>query len=511
MQVFKNDDNVLQGIYFQTETWKQMFSKFPELLMIDATYKLNNLRMPLFILMVVDSNGESEVVALWLVASENKPLINSLTETFVHYNDTTNTKCIMADKDMTEREILAEKIPTAQLLVCLFHVLRTFRREITCEKMNITSAQRMSVLEILSKLVYAQDEENYHIYYQQLKDTKIKSVIEYYDQNWHGIRSQWVEGLKHDCCHYLNSTNNRLESLNQKIKSVVSRYSNILIFFQQLMKCLHSLSIERDHRAAIVFQKTPVNVCVPLLEYQNYLMPYAFSHVLKQYRLAEHMKVNLDVDSTTATFYTKERAIHTLQDNCGCGYFKAMSLPCRHIFALRQCLQVDLFDNQLCALRWTRDYFQQSHRVFCPYPVHVSDVTVNTISSTRVLSQQEKYHKVYSIAQKLADIASDISTREFGYAVECLQQIATAWEQGKRVFVEVINDDGIDEGEIFKEGSDSNDLANNNINDAIDHVGNDNFDESKVFKDSLVENDIGIVDAKVFCKRHLDDDERFSP
>ena len=43
MQVFKNDDNVLQGIYFQTETWKQMFSKFPELLMIDATYKLNNL------------------------------------------------------------------------------------------------------------------------------------------------------------------------------------------------------------------------------------------------------------------------------------------------------------------------------------------------------------------------------------------------------------------------------------------------------------------------------------
>ena len=166
---------------------------------------------------------------------------------------------------------------------------------------------------------------------------------------------------------------------------------------------------------------------------------------------------------------------------------------------------LDLFDNQLCALRWTRDYFQQSHRVFCPYPVHVSDVTVNTISSTRVLSQQEKYHKVYSIAQKLADIASDISTREFGYAVECLQQIATAWEQGKHVFVEVINDDGIDEGEIFKEGSDSNDLANNNINDAIDHVGNDNFDESKVFKDSLVENDIGIVDD--IADDYVEDDD----
>ena len=101
MQVFKDDDNVLQGIYFQTET----FSKFQELLMIDAIYKLNNLRMSLFILMVVDSNGESEVIALWLVTSENKSMISHLTETFMCYNDTSNTKCIMTDKDLTEREI----------------------------------------------------------------------------------------------------------------------------------------------------------------------------------------------------------------------------------------------------------------------------------------------------------------------------------------------------------------------------------------------------------------------
>lgn len=63
--------------------------------MIDATYKLNNLRMPLFILMVVDSNSESEVIALWLVATESKSMINQLAETFVSYNDTSNTKCII--------------------------------------------------------------------------------------------------------------------------------------------------------------------------------------------------------------------------------------------------------------------------------------------------------------------------------------------------------------------------------------------------------------------------------
>ena len=112
-------------------------------------------------------------------------------------------------------------------------MLHTFRHEITCEKMGITTAQRMSVLEILSKLVYSQDEENYLVYYQQLKETKIKSVIEYDNQHWHDIRSQWVEGLNHECCPYLNSTNNRLESLNQKIKSVVSKYSCVLTFLNK--------------------------------------------------------------------------------------------------------------------------------------------------------------------------------------------------------------------------------------------------------------------------------------
>ena len=62
-------------------------------------------------------------------------------DVFKKHNDTGNTKCIMADKDKVERDVLTEKIPNANLLICLFHTLRIFRREITTEKMNITIAQ----------------------------------------------------------------------------------------------------------------------------------------------------------------------------------------------------------------------------------------------------------------------------------------------------------------------------------------------------------------------------------
>ena len=70
---------------------QEMFSNFPELLLIDATYKLNDLRMPLYIMMVVDGNGESEIVALWIVASEDRISIKNMVRIFKRHNSTDRT------------------------------------------------------------------------------------------------------------------------------------------------------------------------------------------------------------------------------------------------------------------------------------------------------------------------------------------------------------------------------------------------------------------------------------
>ena len=73
--------------------------------------------MPLYIIMVVDGNGASEVVALWLVANEDQNTICHLMDIFMKHNDTTQIRYIMADKDMAEKNVLAEKIPNAVLLI----------------------------------------------------------------------------------------------------------------------------------------------------------------------------------------------------------------------------------------------------------------------------------------------------------------------------------------------------------------------------------------------------------
>lgn len=68
---FTDKDDMLKAIYFQTSEMRTTFASYPELLLIDATYKLNDLNMPLYVLMIVDGNGESEIVCLWLTQFED--------------------------------------------------------------------------------------------------------------------------------------------------------------------------------------------------------------------------------------------------------------------------------------------------------------------------------------------------------------------------------------------------------------------------------------------------------
>ena len=128
----------------------------------------------IYVLMVADGNGESEVIALWLVSLKDEFTINFLMDVFKKYNDRNKMRCVMADKDMTEINIITEKLPNAYFLICQFHTLRSFRHEITTEKMGITAAQRVTVLDLISKLAYAQSEESYQIIYKKLKETKLK-------------------------------------------------------------------------------------------------------------------------------------------------------------------------------------------------------------------------------------------------------------------------------------------------------------------------------------------------
>ena len=126
-------------------------------------------------------------------------------------------------KDFNERSVFQKEFPDAVLHLCLFHTLRSFRREVTCVKLGIRPGERDHALELFTKLVYSKSENEYDENYQELLQSGLSTVISYYN-NWHPIRLEWVECFKGVNFSLGETTNNRLENINGKIKSVCNRY-----------------------------------------------------------------------------------------------------------------------------------------------------------------------------------------------------------------------------------------------------------------------------------------------
>ena len=136
---------------------------------------------------------------------------------------------IITDKDLNERDVLSEAFPNATLPLCPFRVLHTFGREITVEAMLIRSAERSVALDILQKITYSSSAQAYEANRKLLNDTGFTKVSEYFEANWYPIRHEWVACFTNSF-NFNTQTNNRLDSINQKIKSVCSAFSDLDTF-----------------------------------------------------------------------------------------------------------------------------------------------------------------------------------------------------------------------------------------------------------------------------------------
>ena len=252
------EDSTVCGIFMQDPQMVSAFDRFPEVILMDATHKTNQQDMPLYTLLCIDGNGESQVAAAFLVQKEDEGTIRKMRQIFKERNPKyLETVVVMTDKDMTERSVIKSEMPHISLQICLFHVLRTFGREITRDKMGISSGEKSTVLAHIQELTYSHDEEDYTRRYDQLCLAMSTRIRRYFDDNWHHIRDEWVEGLKSRQMNLGVRTNNRVESFfSHLMKSLVQR-GRLQDLIERYMLCLSTLRSERSHRLLQALSKVP--------------------------------------------------------------------------------------------------------------------------------------------------------------------------------------------------------------------------------------------------------------
>ena len=145
--LLNEETDELEGVFYPRREWQRLFQLFPEVVFVDATHKLNCVGMPLYIMMGLDGNGDTFLVFLGFVKNETLPVMRKMLKKFFD-NNPVSPKAFMADKDWIERTVIAEFFPNSHILVCLFHTLRTFKREVKSKAMNCTEGEKVSYIEI---------------------------------------------------------------------------------------------------------------------------------------------------------------------------------------------------------------------------------------------------------------------------------------------------------------------------------------------------------------------------
>ena len=112
VDVLVAEDNSFKGIFYQDLYMQSVFDAYPEMLLVGATFTLTGLQITAYLMLVIDGNGQSEVVSLMLLADDSRSTVSAGVEAFQHHNPAwLKTQTVMTDNDFTERDVFATLFP----------------------------------------------------------------------------------------------------------------------------------------------------------------------------------------------------------------------------------------------------------------------------------------------------------------------------------------------------------------------------------------------------------------
>lgn len=439
---------------------QRAMAAWPEIIFLDGTYKLFNLRFTLVLLQALSGTGRAEIVGVTIAASEERVTLKWIATTFknLHGDSCSGMRCMMTDKDLTERNAFKEVFPDVIFYLCIFHTLKTFKK--TVKNFNLNKETETRCLLILEKLVKSRTKDEYDESYAQLlsKETP-ECVISYFNSNWHGNNEEWaVHNMKYG--NYGQLTNNAIEATNRQIKAVCHRSATLLNFARFFFEYMKSQMQETDLKRAIECMRRTNKNCPQqdefIKKYSELLTAYSFQKLKPQFNSID--KVTMKVKNLEAELFettTSNKVVYdTTSSECNCEFRTSMQLPCRHIFAVRKQLDMTFFCPALCHERWTKVYDADNMRslgavtaIAIPdTPVFKSPkaASISTTPRRNATTVSARRKILLPIADQIVDIGSLSTGPSFEEKRQVLEKLVSSWRRGVQVRV-VASDESLNQ------------------------------------------------------------------
>ena len=317
---------VIHSVFFQWSEMRDALQKYPEVLIMDTTYKLSDNDMPLVVFEVVDCFGAGRVAGYALIMSESKDIVSGALSALKigMENLTERVESVFVDRAESEIVSIKEILPNAEIHLCDYHVKNAIQR--SGEKKELENWDE--IYPIVKKMIHAQTKEIYDKAYEELKVAAggdESPFMKYFNKRWHNSDLIWTEFRRNMFFTLGERTTGRLECHNAKIKMWIQKRLPPAQVISRL-RIMHKVSYnENDHRVFESMAKTRYNkyskdpVVQKILKINT---PFIGDILKRQYERS------LEPPSHNVHEVTLEK--------CDCADHTKYRLPCSHIFRERR-------------------------------------------------------------------------------------------------------------------------------------------------------------------------------
>lgn len=447
----------LQILFIQTPHMQKAFDAFPEVLLLDATYRTNKLRMPLFVFVVEDGAGRSHVVAYAFVASEQQHVVTQLLGIFVKENlATARTSVVVVDKDFTEISAVRETFPSKPAVqLCQFHVTKAFKA--AAGQLSKSAQERDRMVSSFNEMLCAPTSQMFEEAHAEFLRYASEEARMYFEKNWAKIPEMWARHLCDALFTAGNNTTNRVESHNGKLKNILSSHEKLHDALHALLKVSDSMLHEARHQAALLqtceFYSYNASGAIEKMCFKE-LTPYACALVNKE---VTKMRENPpEVRQLAANLYTVSSAcgntwheVSIEKQTCTCTSFSRMGLFCRHFLAT--CEKYSIVPDLKMAIRarWFKSYqlgymadktepdSSQEPTEMCP----VEEIATMPGPSYEKMNRSQRFSFAMRTFKAMADHLADCPTDIFTARLGLLEEIHTGWLKGQEIVMATGNSD----------------------------------------------------------------------
>lgn len=319
-QLKTDEYGCLTHVFFAHPKSLLQLKSYPDVLLLDCTYKTNRFKMPLLVIVGSTNLNTTFFVAFALLARELQADYQWALEALKSVLDQdgyTYPSVVVTDRELALISSLRLVLPSCKRILCEWHVQQNVLCKVVTAFKEKEENARNEFMTIWASVLAAETRVEFEQRWDTLFDTyaaDYEDLVWYLKDTWLVFKWNLVRFWVDQNLHFGNRATSRVEGAHSTLKRYLQvSTGNLTGVLDRIQLMLENKLAEHEAGLEMAQQRVPHDVNIPLFaELIGKVTPYALRKILVQYRRLSTLP--LPRCSTTFTSSMGMPCAHTIQD-----------------------------------------------------------------------------------------------------------------------------------------------------------------------------------------------------